>query len=327
MKNKLLMTTALIGSVAFTGASFAETKVIGDVEATYKSQSRDLAANEKSGVSGFGTEENIGVVTTKDLDNGMTMKAGMKLEDGVSDSQYIEVSNGNFSVHMGADYGNNANGILIPTVGDHYVDSGYGSSALASTNKLSEEAHDALHLGLAGKFDGGVVYLNYAPSSDKSAGDSGVTDAGGSITEAGIKAEVEGISIHLGATDAKQDSDSGTTGDMEERSMAIGYKFGQFAVGAHKRTYDDGGTSSATNDYENTFYGITYAVNDGLSLGIQYGEAAEGNDTVDEETTAFSIGYSLGGMGFEVTYTQIENLGAVSGDDADVLQVRTVAKF
>jgi len=62
MKNKLLMTTALIGSVAFAGSSFAETKVIGDVEATFKTKSRDLAANERHGASGFGTEENIGVV-------------------------------------------------------------------------------------------------------------------------------------------------------------------------------------------------------------------------------------------------------------------------
>jgi len=325
MKNKLLMTTALIGSVAFAGSSFAETKVIGDVEATFKSTSRDLAANENEGVSGFGTEENIGVVTTKDLDNGMTMKAGMKLEDGVSDSQYIEVSSGNFSVHVGADYGNNANGILIPTVGDHYADAGLTS--LASTNKLTEEAHDALHLGLAAKFDGGVVYMNYAPSSDKSAGDSAVTDAGGSITEVGLNASVEGVSIKLGATDAKQAVAGGTTGDMEERSYAIGYTFGQFSVGAHKRTYDDGGTSAATNDFENTSYGVTYAVNDGLSLGLQYGEASEGDDTVDEETTAFSVGYSLGGMGFEITYSQTDNIGAVTGDDGEAIQVRTVAKF
>jgi len=325
MKNKLLMTTALIGSVAFAGSSFAETKVIGDVEATFKSTSRDLAANENEGVSGFGTEENIGVVTTKDLDNGMTMKAGMKLEDGVSDSQYIEVSSGNFSVHVGADYGNNANGILIPTVGDHYKDAGLAS--LASTNKLTEEAHDALHLGLAAKFDGGVVYMNYAPSSDKSAGDSAVTDAGGSITEVGLNASVEGVSIKLGATDAKQAVAGGATGDMEERSYAIGYTFGQFSVGAHKRTYYDGGTSAATNDFENTSYGVTYAVNDGLSLGLQYGEASEGDDTVDEETTAFSVGYSLGGMGFEITYSQTDNIGAVSGDDGEAIQVRTVAKF
>jgi len=326
MKNKLLMSTALIGSVAFAGASFAETKIIGDVEATYKSVSRDLAAEEINGSGALGTEENIGVVTTKELDNGMTMKAGMKLEDGVSDQQYIELSSGNFSAHVGADYGNNGNGILIPTVGDHYVDAGAGS--LASTNKMSsEEAHDALHVGLAAGFDGGVAYINYAPSTNKSNGDSATTDDGGSITEFGVKANIEGISIHLNQQDGSQADESGTTGDEEERSYAIGYKFGQFAIGAHKRTYDDGGTDTATNDFENTSYGVTYAVNDSLSVGLQMGEASEGNDTVDEESTAFSVGYSLGGMGVELTYVQTDNIGAVSGDDGEALQIRTKAKF
>jgi len=255
----------------------------------------------------------------------MTMKAGMKLEDGVSDSNYIEFSSGNTSVHFGADYGNNSNGILIPTVGDHYKDAGVATTA--ATQKTSgEEAHDALHVGLAQKFEGGVVYLNYAPSTDKSAGDSAVTDSGGSIMEIGLKASVEGLSVDLGATDSKGDTDTSTS-EGEERSYAISYTMGQFAVGAHKRTHDDGSTSAATNDYENVSYGATYAVNDSLSLGVQYGEASNGDDTVDEETTALSVGYSLGGMGVELTYSQTDNIGNVSGEDGESIQVRTVAKF
>ena len=328
MKNKLLLTTALVGSVAIAGASFAETKVGGDVEMTYKSKSYDKetgTSTTQTGQDGFGSEENIKISTKKELDNGMTMKAGMKLEDGVSDSNYIEFSAGNTSVHFGADYGNNSNGVLIPTVGDHYVDAGVATTA-ATQKTAGEEAHDALHVGLAQKFEGGVVYLNYAPSSNKSSGDSGVTDAGGSITEIGLKANVQGFSINLGATDAKADTDASTS-EGEERSYAIGYSMGQFAVGAHKRTHDDGGTAAATNDYENTSYGVTYAANDQISVGLQYGEASNGDDTVDEETTAFSVGYSLGGMGVELTYSQTDNIGNVSGEDGEAIQVRTVAKF
>ena len=86
-------------------------------------------------------------------------------------------------------------------------------------------------------------------------------------------------------------------------------------------------TAAATNDYENTSYGVTYAANDQISVGLQYGEASNGDDTVDEETTAFSVGYSLGGMGVELTYSQTDNIGNVSGEDGEAIQVRTVAKF
>jgi len=335
MKNKLLITTALVGSVAFAGASFAETKLTGNVEATYKSDSRDLAADEKNGKSAIGMETNIGVVHTKDLDNGMSLKAGMNLETGnsadaqaTSDVGYIEVSNGNFSVHVGQDYGNNLNTVGIPTVGDDYIDASAASLATNDKDK-GEEAHDALHIGIAQKFEGGVAFINYAPSSQKNdtSGDSSTADAGGSITEIGVKASFEGVSVQLGQQEDKQDVDGGTTSEAKQKFISVGYSAGPLSVGAARRTYDAGGTNTSTNDYVNKSYGVTYAVNDDLSVGLQYGEASEGDDTVEEETTALSVGYSLGGMGIEFTYAQVDNIGAASGTNGDGFQIRTITKF
>jgi outer membrane protein OmpU len=344
MKNKLLLTTALVGTVALSGAAIAETKITGNVETTYRGDSYDKAASGKSSGNGFGMETNIGVVTTKDLDNGMSLKAGMNLETGntattttdkeqvTSDVGYVEVSSGNFSVHVGQDYGNNLNTIGIPTVGDNYIDA--SAASLASTNKdLSEEAHDALHIGLAGKFEGGVAFLNYAPSNSTKnatlgAGDSGVADDGGSALEIGvIFSPMDGLNLQLGQQEDKQDVDGGTTSEAKQQFMAVQYSMGQFAVGASQRTYDAGGTATSTNDYENTSYGVTYAANDNLSIGLQYGEASEGNDTVDEETTMLSVGYNMGGMGIELSYAQVENKGAESGEDVDSIQIRTITKF
>jgi len=335
MKNKLLITTALVGSVAFAGASFAETKLTGNVEATYKSDSRDLAADQVTGTSAIGMETNIGVAHTKELDNGMTLKAGMNLETGndtdvqaTSDVGYIEVSSGDFSVHVGQDYGNNLNTVGIPTVGDDYIDASAASLATNDKDK-GEEAHDALHIGVAQKFEGGVAWVNYAPASQKNGanGDSGTADAGGSIMELGVKASFEGVSIQLGQQTDQQANESASTNEAKQKFMSIGYSTGPLSVGAAKRTYDAGGTNASTNDYVNKSYGVTYAVNDDLSIGLQYGEASEGNDTVEEETTALSVGYSLGGMGIEFTYAQVDNIGAASGTNGDGFQIRTITKF
>jgi len=344
MKNKLLLTTALVGTVALSGAAIAETKVTGNVETTWVSDSYDKASQEMQGGSGFGMETNIGVVTTKDLDNGMSLKAGMNLETGntgtsttdkeqtTSDVGYVEVTSGNFSVHVGQDYGNNLNSIGIPTVGDNYVDA--SAASLATTNKdLSEEAHDALHLGLAGKFDMGTVFLNYAPdnaakNATLNAGDSSYSDTTGSSLEIGAKlSPMEGLNVQLGQQEDKQTNDSASTSEAKQKFASIQYSMGQFAVGASKRTFDKGGTNTSTNDYENTSYGVTYAVNDNLSVGLQYGEASEGDDTVDEETTMLSVGYNMGGMGIEFSYAQVENKGATSGTDVDTIQIRSITKF
>ena len=344
MKNKLLLTTALVGTVALSGAAIAETKVKGNVETTYRSNSYDKAADKITGGSGFGMETNLGAVTTKDLDNGMSLKAGMNIETGntgssttdkeqtTSDVGYVEVSSGNFSVHVGQDYGNNLNTIGIPTVGDNYIDA--SAASLATTAKdLSEEAHDALHLGLAGKFDAGTVFLNYAPDNSvknatRGAGDGGIADNAGSALEIGAKlSPVDGLSLQLGQQEDKQTIDSGSTSEAKQQFISAKYSMGQFAVGASRRTFDKGGTSSGTNDYENTSYGVTYAANDNLSVGLQYGESAEGNDTVDEEVTMLSVGYNMGGMGIEFSYAQVENLGAGSGTDVESIQIRTITKF
>jgi outer membrane protein OmpU len=344
MKNKLLLTTALVGTVALSGAALAETKVTGNVETTYRSDSYDKAADKISGGSGFGMETNIGVATSKDLDNGMTLKAGMNLETGntgstttdkeqtTSDVGYVEVTSGNFSVHVGQDYGNNLNSIGIPTVGDNYIDA--SAASLATTNKdLSEEAHDALHLGLAGKFDIGTVFLNYAPdnaakNATLGAGDSGYSDVAGSSLEIGAKlSPIEGLSVQLGQQEDKQTIDSGSTSEAKQQFISAQYSMGQFAFGASQRTFDKGGTASSTNDYENTSYGVTYAVNDNLSVGLQYGEASEGNDTADEEVTMLSVGYNMGGMGIEFSYAQVDNLAAASGTDVESIQIRTITKF
>jgi hypothetical protein len=45
MKNKLLLTTAIAGTFAFAGASFAETKVVGNLETTINATSSDTAIN------------------------------------------------------------------------------------------------------------------------------------------------------------------------------------------------------------------------------------------------------------------------------------------
>lgn len=341
MKNKLLLTTALVGSVALAGASFADTKVTGNVEMQYRTDSYDKAADKITGGSGLGMETNIGVAHTRDLDNGMKLSAGMNLETGnttatndseaSSDVGYIEISSGNFSVHVGQDYGNNLNTIGIPTVGDHYADA--SAASLATTMKdLSEEAHDALHIGIAQKFEGGVAWLNYAPNNNTKnatvgASDSALSDTAGSSLEVGVKATIEGVSIQLGQQVDQQTIDSSSTDSAKQQFISVGYNFGQLAVGASLRTYDDGSTSSATNDYENKSFGVTYAVNDQISVGLQRGTAAEGNDTVDEETTMFSVGYSLGGLGLEFNYAQVDNIGADSGTNAESIQIRTLAKF
>ena len=67
MKNKLLLSTALVGSLVASSITFAETKVTGNLEQTYSAVSYDLAADKTQGGNALGAEVNIGLTGKKAL--------------------------------------------------------------------------------------------------------------------------------------------------------------------------------------------------------------------------------------------------------------------
>ena len=88
---KLLTTTALIGLVASSVSSYAETKVTGAIEQTYNANSVG-GTDAKKGSDGLGQENNLKITSSKELDNGMSLKGGFQIEDGAVDSSSIILS-------------------------------------------------------------------------------------------------------------------------------------------------------------------------------------------------------------------------------------------
>ena len=113
MKNKLLMSTA-IASIALAGSAIAETKVHGNLEQTYRATSQ--AGNTSA--AGFGAEYNIGLSSSKELDNGLKASYSFQLEDGATDAHNLTVGADAVSVTIGRDTGKNLSGSAIPHVGD-----------------------------------------------------------------------------------------------------------------------------------------------------------------------------------------------------------------
>ena len=40
-----------------------------------------------------------------------------------------------------------------------------------------------------------------------------------------------------------------------------------------------------------------------------------------------SVGYNFGGLGLEMTYAEVENVGNAANTDAETFQIRTIQKF
>jgi hypothetical protein len=335
---KLLATTALVGLVA-SSASFAETKISGSIEATYNSISE--GSTSAAGSGGLGNEVNLKISNTTELDNGLTASGHINFEDKGSttayDSQAIALSTGDFKFYVGTDTGQHMNSNINPKVDDAGFDSMSGEIGNDGMNRYA--THDVNHVGVNAKSDFGTVAVMYSPSgagASQSAG--GTTSADGSSLEYNFKGSfgVDGLTVLAGKQKIEaKDSASTTADELEEEETYVGfsYKYGQFAVGAGKRTHDDGDSASANNSVDNsTSYSATYSVNDQISLGYEITNAEKelsNASNPEEETKAMTIGYDLGGMGVSFMWTETDNVGAsnAAADDKEAFQIRTVYKF
>jgi hypothetical protein len=192
MKNKLMRTTALVGSmvVLSAGASVAQTTVTGSLDLSYRAVGSSTGTNS-DGVSsfrGFGKESQINIANKGKLNNGLDYAAGFSLEFDGADMQgsatqtstaqgvhgegvYLNIIDGNTTYHVGADWMQNpdSHGLINP-VGVGYMTSFGNAVVAAGTGKqgiyptVSNSPYQAYGFGVVQKTAFGNLSLSYVPS-------------------------------------------------------------------------------------------------------------------------------------------------------------------
>jgi hypothetical protein len=331
---KLLATTA-IASVAFAGASFSEMKISGEIAQTYTSASYDLAASEVSGTSAIGSETNLKFSGSKELDNGMVAGGYIRIEDkGGSfgnDSKIFSLQSGNLTFTAGIDHGTTIDGNVVANVGQQIEDvvGVIGTSTAKAQSLIGSDAHDKEHIGVAYKTDMGTFQINYSPSvGEASNAENSLDDSGSSATEVVFAGNlgVEGLSVKLGQQNTAKEAGV-TTNDQTEKMIGASYNFGQFTVAATTRDYDDGDTSTDTQDGSQS-YSVSFAASDQLSVALEMASVQKEGSNPDEDSQMIGVSYNLGGLGVEAYYGKVENIGnSSSAGDGEVFQLRSVLAF
>ena len=335
MKNKLLMTTAIAGTFAFAGASFAETKVIGNLETTFNAMSNDTKINSGRTVD---AETNIGLTGSKELDNGLKATYGFIIENGNSDTEYLTVGTDTVNIAVGTDFGNNLSSSAVPHVGDQagsIVRSSISSTTtITGANIPVANVHNASHVALNIKGMGGTITARYSPDLSNTRGSA--TNIAGDVGESGTEflysgnLGVDGLTLIVGQGNVTALTDTGSK-DGKHQKLGVAYNFGQFAIGVEKQKSETAEAAAAQDETDTNRAGISFAVNDSLTLGLNYQETELTTNGAkigkDEEVTMVSIGYNLGGLGIQIQYAQVDNLLNSSGSDAEALQIRTIQNF
>jgi hypothetical protein len=173
MKNKLLLSSALVGSLAITGVASAQTTISGSLDLSYKTISNSGSITNETD-AGFGRESQINIANKGKLSNGMDYAAGFSLEfDGKSgavasagdngvgtqpniqrisrENVFIDVISGNTTLSVGMDHLNNMSFSSAPRVAQN------ASTTAASAQLVTASGADVS----ASNTSGGVAYQFY----------------------------------------------------------------------------------------------------------------------------------------------------------------------
>jgi hypothetical protein len=328
--------SALCGSLAAVSAANAgELTVTGGADMTWISLEKEVTGNP------IGIGSNMGFTGSGELDNGIGVALGIYHANTNSytetNVQITVPSLGTFQV----DQGSSGTGIdrfddVTPTVWEEShgagVATGIDTVAGVSGGANIEYTPNMLPEGITGR-----IAFSPAAGGSKS-GDKASSGDDGSVKQSGFDVVVsadgnvlgmEGLTVMAGLSNINQDAGgSAISGDIDERTVAVTYAMGAFTIGA-QISEEDLGTASGVKQYDNMGYGVTFSVNDNLSIGYNHFESEQNNHTtadVTAEATSLQIAYTMGGASIRVAEISTDNnnynsTAAQADDDGTVISL------
>jgi len=307
--------SALCGSLAaISSANAGELTVTGGVDMSWVSKDDATTGNP------IGMGSNLTFSGSGELDNGWNVALSVALDNQNTYSNTNVVVTVPSLGDIRIDQGVSGTGIsriddVTPTVWEEAYAMGIGSGINnvdgSSDGSTIEYTPNMLPEGLTGRFAytpqaGGGTANDKATSSN---GDSNPKGTGYDITLVATDAitNMPGLTIYAGMSEIEQASISGYAGDAEEKTLAVVYAAGGFTLG-YQWSEEDLGTNTGALEYTNDGYGITFNVNDDLSVGYNHYESEQNNATnVTAEATSLQVAYTMGGASIRLAEGQVEN--------------------
>ena len=288
--------TALAGSMAAIGyAQAGDLSVSGTARMEYQS----TTASDGNSADSFAQNTSITFSGSGELDNGMTVSyMSLQAASNVS-SQSVILDMGDMGILSMANYDVAGIGTIadkVPNGGEQpWDDLGtHGDPA----NGIADP-HTGNILGYKTTAAGATITaaMNYEQTEP-------TTSVAVSYTV------MDGLEIGGGlATDM---SAVDTEDDIE--TMYVKYTMGGISVGYQDTTVSP---ETASTDVERSAYGISFAVNENLSVGygVSDTEYESSAITLDEENTGIGIAYTSGGMKLGIINNTKDNANGSAGED------------
>lgn len=288
--------TALAGSLAATAyAQAGELSVSGTARMEFQSTQNTVNTNDDS----FADNSTLTFTGSGELDNGFVVSY-MQAITGDTKS----ITSESTSLDMG-DMGVLSVGQLnvagIGTIQDMVPNAGEQPWDDLGTHGAPEQGIAAPHAGhrLGYKYDAGMAIVSASMNYENNSPTTSVA-----IQLPGL---VEGLNIGGGLATDQQSA----TLENDIETVYASYTMGPVSVGIQNTQIDK---VAANTDIERDSYGITFAVNENLSIGYGVSDTKFDALPLDEENTGIQASYTSGGMTIGFVNNTKDNAGGADTD-------------
>jgi len=338
MKNKLMLTTALVGGLVASSSVLAQTTITGGLMLQYSgvSQSKDTTTTPTSH-RGMGREAQLNV-QNKGKTNiaGVDYAAGFALEfDGNSSSTGTETSTisnentfidliiGKTTLTMGVDHIQNSHNNVSPTATEHMADQFDDQLNVIYSNSVGANPKESMGFGIMQGTDFGTFSVNYVPNN----GDTGNRESRLTANKSGKESAIEygfrgnvgvkGLDVKAFKNSERDNRATGAVQQIEGTSLGLAYTLPVgLTVGADLQKSSKAATGLM--ELKTKQYGIAYAASKDLSFSINRAktDSTAVADVLDEKWMQYAVGYNLGPIAAGLSYVKVDNVGgdAVIGD-------------
>jgi len=311
-KLKKIGLSALAGTLASLSAQAGELSVSGSAEVSYTQRDNDEVTGNPIGMN-----KNLTFAGSGELDNGWTVSTSIASDDafGLS-SGALTIGMGSLGTLVidqgsGADMGSALDNV-VPTAFEE-ADAGLGTGMVLSGGAIDANGSLVYKLPV---FSGAQVGVAYQPRSGAGNNADGATNEGSGARawEGAIDWSPEMVpGLRVGGAVGTCSNCVAGAKDLDEETWFATYAYGPLSVGYQVADEDSGTTS-----YETDVYGVSFNVNDALSVSYQYGETDGYAAGVTAEFTGVSVAYNIGPMAIKFTDNSGKNInGITSGASKD----------
>ena len=307
--------SALCGSLAaISAANAGDLTVTGGVDMSWVSLDDEVTGNP------IGIGSNLTFAGSGELDNGWSVA--------------LSVAHANSDV-----YSNTNVTVGVPGLGDFRISQGVSGAGICRMDDLTPNVwEEAWGTGLGTGIDkvsgaGAGANIEWTPEMtpdgltarivySPAVGGSGSGDKSGSGDDASVSQSgyditleatsditgVDGLTVWGGIAEVEQLVNGAThNGDKEETTVGATYATGSWTIG-YQWSEEDTGRATGTTQYNNDAYGITFQVNDDLSIGYNHYESEAEGSAVTAEASSIQIAYTMGGASIRLAEAQADNM-------------------